>query len=374
MYLITSEISSLFLRGQLRFLIERGYSVVVGTKVGDSATRPFDDGVRVEDLPFVRDPSVVADVRGLFATWRFLRRERPGLVNASTPKAGLIGMVAAWLARVPVRVYVVRGLRFETMTGRRRTAYRFLERVAMGCATHVAFNSSSTRTVVEADGLIARGRGVVFGAGSGNGLDVSRLADLPTKAEARRGFGLPDTAFVIGFIGRLTKDKGIDDLVEAFVTLGEQNPEVWMLLVGASEAGDPIGAATLQAIDAHQRIVHVGWTDALGPAYRALDILAFPSYREGLPNVPLEAQYCEVPVIGYAASGTVDAVRDGVTGVLVPTGDLTALTHALLKSGEDPEALAALGRAGREWVLAAFRQDVVWSAIADSYDAWTSGG
>ena len=160
-------------------------------------------------------PSPFADLRALWATWRLIRRVRPDVVNASTPKAGLLGMVAAWMARVPVRVYVVRGFRFETATGWRRRLFRSLERLAAGCATHVVFNSASLLEVGRREGIVRGERGEVIGHGSGNGIDVERFADdaLPDRDAARRELGVPlgDDVVVVGFVGRERDPERRDD-------------------------------------------------------------------------------------------------------------------------------------------------------------------
>ena len=375
LYLITTDISSVFLKGQLAFLSEAGFRVTVGTKVSDGATPgTFDEGVRLIDIPFVREPSPWRDLVALVAAIRLIRSVRPAVVNASTPKAGLIGMIAARLCRVKVRVYVVRGLRFETMTGRRRRIFVALERVAMLCATHVVFNSRSTLAVAKELGIVGTGVGRVLGAGSGNGLDMARFSHFVPDPGARATFGIPENARVVGFIGRFTKDKGIADLIEAFGHLCATRPDSWLILVGSFESADPLPSSTLAAIHRHDRIRTVAWTNDLASVYSSIDVLAFPSYREGLPNVPLEAQACSIPVVGYEASGTVDAVRNGVTGRLVPVGDVTALSDALAELLDDATTAGEMGKRGKEWVGQAFRQDVVWSALRDCYETWIAAG
>ena len=255
----------------------------------DSPPEPgkWDDGVTVEHVPFVREPSPFADLRALWATIRLIRRLRPTIVNASTPKAGLLGMLAAWVCRVPVRVYVVRGFRFETAIGWRRRLFRSLEWIAIHSANHVVFNSRSLLEIGENEGLIARpAAGEVIGGGSGNGIDVARFADdvLPSRAEARERFGLPTDATVVGFVGRFTRDKGIADLAHVFTSTLRQRPDVWLLLVGQFEDGDPVPADVRAMIERDERIVTMPWLDHTGVAYRAMDVLAFPSYREGLPE------------------------------------------------------------------------------------------
>jgi glycosyltransferase involved in cell wall biosynthesis len=259
-----------------------------------------------------------------------------------------------------------------------------MERIATRCATHVLFNSPSLMRVGEAEGLLQRGRGELIGAGSGNGIDVARFADdwLPTRAEARERFGLPVDARVIGFVGRFTKDKGIEDLVQAFESDFGGREDVWLFLVGTFEDGDPVSEATQTTIEAHERIVVVPWLDHPGAAYRAMDVLAFPSYREGLPNVPLESQLCGVPVVGYAATGTVDAVaqdagadegsrtvRDG-TSVLVPVGDVDALARelgALLTVGTDGSNRR---HSEARWVSETFDRTLWWAALVARYHSW----
>lgn len=375
LYLLTDEISSVLVRGQLGHLVEAGFDVTVATRLSDRASSDpsgakWDVGVSVEHLPFVREPSPLADLRALWATIRLIRRLRPTIVNASTPKAGLLGMLAAWLCRLPVRVYVVRGFRFETATGWRRRLFRLLERVAIGCANHVVFNSRSLLAVGEREGLICVGRGEVIGGGSGNGIDVARFADdaLPTRAEARDRFGLPAEATVVGFVGRFTRDKGIADLTSVFTSTLRQRPDVWLLLVGQFEEGDPVPATVRATIEQDDRIVTVPWLDHTGVAYRAMDLLAFPSYREGLPNVPLEAQLCGVPVVGYAATGTLDAVAPG--SVLVPVGDVDALSGNIVAQVEAASGRSASRRQDTLWVVQNFDRNRLWAGLVDRYHAW----
>ncbi len=236
----------------------------------------------------------------------------------------------------------------------------------------VIFNSRSLMAVGEAEGVIRPGRGEVLGAGSGNGIDVARFADdqLPTRADARERFGLPADARVIGFVGRFTKDKGIEDLVDVFENALADHDDVWLLLVGKFEDGDPVDDATRTIIDTHERIVIVPWLDHPGAAYRAMDVLAFPSYREGLPNVPLEAQLCGVPVVGYASTGTVDAVVDSPPNVLVPFADRAELATALIDrvSERTPGDLVECGRRVREL----FDRSTVWSVIEHRYRRWST--
>jgi glycosyltransferase involved in cell wall biosynthesis len=387
LYLLTDEISSVLVRGQLGHLVEEGFDVTVATRLAPAIDSDavstggeqdsgdtWDPGVRVEHVPFVREPSPVADLRALGATVALIRRVRPTIVNASTPKAGLLGMLGAWVCRVPVRVYVVRGFRFETAVGWRRRLFRSLEWVAMRCANHVVFNSRSLLAVAERERLVPPGRGDVIGGGSGNGIDVARFADdaLPTRRHARGEFGVPDGAIVVGFVGRFTRDKGIADLIGAFTSTLRGRDDVWLLLVGQFEDGDPVAPEVRRVIESDDRIVTVPWLADPGAAYRAMDVLAFPSYREGLPNVPLEAQLSGVPVVAYEATGTVDAVAAGVGGVLVPVGGVGEMATALGELLDDPERRTAVGAAGSAWVADRFDRAALWNGLVERYRSWSS--
>ena len=391
LYLLTDEISSVLVRGQLGYLVEQGFDVTVATRLAQpveheaasaDGTRDsgvnrdsgvdWDPGVAVEHIAFVREPSPVADLRALWATVGLIRRVRPTIVNASTPKAGLLGMLGAWGCRVPVRVYVVRGFRFETAVGWRRRLFRSLEWVAMRCANHVVFNSRSLLAVAERERLVAVGRGGVIGGGSGNGIDVARFADdvLPTRADARRELDLPDDALVVGFVGRFTRDKGIADLIGAFTSTLRGSDGVWLLLVGQFEDGDPVPPEVRRAIESDDRIVTVPWLADPGIAYRAMDVLAFPSYREGLPNVPLEAQLCGIPVVAYEATGTVDAL--GLGGVLVPVGGVGEMASTLAELLDEPERRTAMGTAGAAWVADRFDRAALWDGLVERYRSWSA--
>jgi glycosyltransferase involved in cell wall biosynthesis len=360
LYVITSDISARFLRGQLADMMRRGFDVSVATALSNPPAA-FDAGTHLHDVGFRRQPSPAHDVRALISTVRVIRRVRPAVVNASTPKAGLIGMTAAWLCRVPRRVYVVRGLRFETTAGTTRRVLCLLERLATAFATDVVFNSRSLLDAAERSGAVRAGRGRVLAGGSGNGIDPRPFTQLPERSAAKASFGLDPGRPVVGFVGRFTRDKGIEDLVAAF---GE-NADVTVLLVGDHEDGDPIAGSVRATIERAPHVRHVPWTDDLRTAYRAMDVLVFPSYREGLPNVPLESQLCETPVVAYAATGTVDALADGVGGVLVPVGQTSALHDRTVQLLDDPELRSRMGSAGRAWVTERFDQSVVWGALAD---------
>ncbi len=380
LYLLTAEISKVLVRGQLDALDAAGFDVTIGVGL-DSGTsdvpgQGWDEAPEIHHVPFRRQPSPLADLRALRATIRLIREVEPDIVNASTPKAGLLGMAAARWCRVPVRVYHLRGLRFETTTGWRRRLLILLERGAAGLATNVIVNSESARQAAGAAGIGRRHPPVVIGVGSGNGIDVDRyaLSNQVSRDATRAELGVPQNAVVLGFIGRLTRDKGIVDLLDVFEQLTNERRGLHLLLVGDVEPGDPVGPEAEQRIDDRDDVTHVPWVPDTSVLYPALDLLVFPSAREGLPNVPLQAQSASVPVVAYAATGTTDAVGDGVSGVLVESGDRSGLTDVVRSLVDDPERRTELGAAGPDWVRARYAQDAFWSELIATYRKWGATG
>jgi len=220
-------------------------------------------------------------------------------------------------------------------------------------------------------GVVDSDRAIVLAAGSCAGVDPKRFA-LTAEVRKRTNhirheLGVPPEAPVIGFVGRLTRDKGIQELVEAFLALKADFPELRLILVGEMEEGDPLPPQTCHDIECEPRIRRTGFVKDPADYYHVMDVLALPTYREGFPTVVLEAHAAGKPVVASRATGVVDAVIDGVTGILVPIGDASALASALSLVVANRNLAKALGSAGHERVLSKFRQDMIWDALAQEY-------
>jgi glycosyltransferase involved in cell wall biosynthesis len=363
----------ILLRGQLCHLGRRGFEVTVIAAPGEDLDAVATvESVATRGVPLEREIRPVADARALVALVRELRRLRPHAVNAGTPKAGLLGLVAARLCGVPLRVYTVRGLRAETVTGPRRALLEATERMASSCAHRVVCVSPSLRDAYLARGLAGAAKVAVLGAGSSNGVDLERFRRTPAiEAAARelgRELGIPEGAPVVGFVGRLVRDKGLCELVSALDRLEARRDGLRLLLVGHFESGDPLPSRVVARLRASPHVILAGRRDPAA-AYARMDVLAFPSHREGFPNAPLEAAASSVPVVGFRATGTVDAVEHGVTGTLVPRGDTASLAAGIASYLDDPALRRTHGEAGRRRAERLFDRHAVWDHLVKEYDA-----
>jgi lipopolysaccharide/colanic/teichoic acid biosynthesis glycosyltransferase/glycosyltransferase involved in cell wall biosynthesis len=355
----------------LRRLREQGFDPVILSSPGANLC----DVAAIEKVawvavPMERQVAPMRDLGSFWRLWRTVRRVRPTIVDASTPKAGLLTGLAAWVARVPCRVYTLRGLRLETASGLKRALLWAAEWVACGCAHRVVCVSPSLQARAIGLKLVSAEKAVVLAKGSG-GVDLIRFSPANrNSAETERlrtRLGIPGDAPVLGFVGRFVKDKGIRQLVESFKRLRVAYPSLRLLLVGDFEQGDAVEAEVRRYIESEAAIVRPGFVSDTAPYYGLMDVLALPTYREGFPGVPLEAQASAVPVVTTRATGAVDAIVDGVTGFLIPVGDSDALSGAVAKLLDDPELRRRMGNAGRERMERDFHPEIIWGALVGLY-------
>lgn len=353
--------------GKLRFLNENGFDVVLvsspAQELGRTAER---EGVRAVGVPMSRQIRPSADAVSLVRLFRLMRAERPHVLLAGTPKAGLLAGLAAALSRVPVRVYMMLGLRLETATGATRGLLWLAEWVSTHAVHQVVVVSPSLLARARRLGLLRGGRGVVLGRGAGNGVDIDRFAATPETAAgaaaARRELGIGAGAFVFGFVGRLAVDKGLRELAAAFGRVSARNPDAWLLVVGGEDPGG-LPTDVRSALVAQPRVRCTGWLADPTAAYHIMDALVLPTYREGFPNVPLEAAAAGKPVITTTATGAVDSVLHEVTGLLVRPRDADALAHAMARLIGDREGAREMGARGRRRACRDFSNQVVWANV-----------
>jgi len=324
------------------------------------------EGVERVAIPMHREIAPLPDLVSLLRLWRLIVRRRPDLVEFSTPKAGLLGTMAAMLSGVPRRVYMLRGLKCETATGMKRRLLYTAERLAAACAHVVLCNSASLRDEALALGLAPARKLHLLGEGSSNGVDIERFT--PGPSEVRDKLGIPHDAKVVGFVGRLTNDKGLPELVQAFETVLRADPDAHLLLVGWFDAAeDALGGDLRTRILRHPQIDCTGFVADAAPYYRAMDVLVLPTWRERFPNVVLEAAASGIPVVTTVSTGARDSVIPEVTGLLIPPGYPEAISEAVLKIIRDPERQRRMGQAARRWIVEHYLESRVLGLTAEYY-------
>jgi glycosyltransferase involved in cell wall biosynthesis len=372
-HITTVPITLGFLRGQVGAMKSRGFDVHAVSSPGDElGAFGRREGVAVHAVAMPRRITPVRDLVALWRLWWVLRRLRPSLVHAHTPKGGLLGMAAAWLARVPVRIYHIHGLPLMTAGGLKRRILRGAETVSCRLAHRVYCVSRSIRDMVVAECICGPGKISVPAGGSINGVDSQGQfhpagQDETVRRQVRERHAIPDSALVLGFVGRIVRDKGLGELVEAWRTLRAEFPSLHLLILGPFESEDPVPPEVESVLRSDDRIHLAGLIADPAPFYAVMDLVALPSHREGLGYAALEAGAMERPVVATRIPGCVDAVADGTTGTLVPARDAVALAGAIRRYLLDPRLRDKHGQAGRERVLREFRQDVIWEALYQDY-------
>ncbi|HEV2484294.1 MAG TPA: glycosyltransferase family 4 protein [Terracidiphilus sp.] len=371
---ITSPHTCVVLKGRLRALREAGFRVTLVASPGELlGSTAASEGVESIAIPMQRRIAPIADLVSLFRLWRLMRRLKPDMVEFSTPKAGLLGTMAARLCGIPRRVYMLRGLKLETTTGFKRRILLWAERLAAACAHVVLCNSNSLRAEALALGVAPAAKLLLLGDGSSNGVDMERYS--PGSSNVRERYGLPHDAHVVGFVGRLTRDKGLLELIEAFDAILQAEPKAHLLLVGWFDTSeDSLGDEVRGRIQCHSHIHLTGFVNGTAPFYRAMDVMVLPTWREGFPNVVLEAAATGIPVVTTQSTGSRDSVVPEVTGLLIPPGYPEAISEAVLKLLRDPERRRRMGYAARAWVLEHFIDERVLGRTAAYYKSLLAQG
>jgi len=359
-------------QGQMEYMRQQGLEVIGVSSPGPILQKVAErDRIPVYGVSMVRGISPLADLVALARLWRLFRRFRPAIVHGHTPKAAFLSMLAATLAFVPVRFYSVRGLMIEILKGWRSRLLRMVEWITCRCAHRVLGISFSVASVMVQEGLCPSDKIKVLHKGCSNGVNSERFNRKRVAAEAvdrfRSQSRLPADVPVIGFVGRLVRDKGIHELIAAWNLLRPEFSDLHLLMVGPFETRDAVTLPVAEQIYNDPRIHHIEWLDDVVPAYMVMDLLFLPTYREGFSNVVLEAAAMELPVVATKVTGCVDAVVDGVTGILVPPRDPNALADAIRKLLKDQELRQRIGKAGRERVVRDFKPEDIWEALYQEY-------
>ena len=380
----------MFCSGLLKELTEEGYEVVAISspytpgwshgEVSELAAFGEQEGIRTVVVPMERQISPIKDLKSLWRIWRVLRKEKPNIVHSMTPKAGLITMMAAWLARVPVRIHTFTGLVFPTATGLKRRILMATDRLTCACATHIIPEGEGVKADLLNNGITHKPIHVL-GHGNVRGIDLSfynreavedNAQCLMHNAQLKSSKNDPSEGrsecFTFVFVGRIVRDKGMNELVGAFKRLHEEFPEVRLVLVGPFEdALDPVLPETRAEIERNTCIEAVGLQKDVRPFYAAADALVFPSYREGFPNVVLEAGAMGLPSIVTDINGSREIIIEGKNGTIVPPRDEEALYQAMRHWVTHRDEVARMAAEARPLVASRYEQGYVRQCLKEFY-------
>ena len=360
-----------FCKGMLKELSEK-YEVVALSSPGEPLDRVRErEGVRAIAVPMERHISLMKDLKALLAMIKTLRKERPYMIHSMTPKAGLLCMVAGKLTGVPVRIHTFTGLVWPTSTGLKRKILMLTDKLTCACATHVIPEGEGVKDDL-LNHHITKKPLRVLGYGNVKGVDMEHFSlrdDVKRKIEEMK---LHDASLVTFlFVGRIVRDKGINDLCEAFTQLHQQYPKTRLWLVGSFEDRlDPISDDARKAIDTNDAICAVGRKsgDELLAYYAAADCFVFPSYREGFPNTVLEAGAMSLSSIVTDINGSREIIQDGINGLIVPSKDKDALFNAMKRMITDEDYRKMLASNARQMIASRFEQSYVRQCLYDYYD------
>lgn len=357
---------NLLLKGQLKMLNEE-YEVVAVSSPGEDLKAVAErEGVRTVELPMERRISLLKDIRSLWAMIKLIRKEKPWMVYSLTPKAGLVTMIAGKLCGVPVRVHMFTGLVFPTATGLKRQILMFTDRLTCFCATVVNPEGQGVKRDLERYHISSKPL-TIIGNGNINGLDMDFYDRTPEVLEKAKAYQKEGTTTYC-FVGRIVGDKGINELVSAFKSLHAEHPATRLLLVGPFEENlDPVSEETRNTIKTLPAIEAVGWQSDVRPFLAASDVFVFPSYREGFPNVVMQAGALGLPSIVTDINGSNEIIKHGENGIIIPSKDEEALYQTLKDTLKNPGKWKKIAANARESIARRYEQQMLWREIKKFY-------
>jgi glycosyltransferase involved in cell wall biosynthesis len=369
---ITSAYIWQFWKGQAAFMRARGIEYHCISSEGPQLDRlAQSEGAVAHPIELTRTLTPGHDLCAVFRLAAKFREIGAQIVEGDMSKAGLLAMIAAWLARVPVRIYRNHGMALCSAHGAQRTLLWWCERISCLLANEVIYVAPSVRDAAVQNGVCPLHKAKVVL--SANGLDTAirfnpANVEAGTRDKVRERCGIPADALVVGFVGRLFRVKGIVELVQSWETLAVTYSNLHLLVAGEFDIRDPIPKSIVERLRNSAHIHMAGHVDDTPSLLTAMDVLALPSFHEGLGYTLIEASAMGLPVVGTRIPGILDAVLDGVTGTLVEPGDTNALAEALRRYLDDPGLRRRHGQAGRRYVVENFQQQRVWNELYSLYE------
>lgn len=366
------------LKGQLRFMASNGFDVKGVSSEGEELKEVREnEGIAVEAITMSRKITPFQDLKSLWEMWNFLRKEKPQIVHTHTPKAGIIGMLAARLAGVPHRLHTVAGLPLMEATGIKRKILNFVEKLTYSSATRVYPNSKGLYDFILQNNFTQSNKLKIIANGSSNGINTTFFSPAQVseieKVVLREKLNIQPDDFVFVFVGRIVSDKGINELIKAFSELQTaENNEltgIKLLLVGGLESDlDPLNPETLAEINQNKDIISAGFQQDVRPFFAISDALAFPSYREGFPNVVMQAGAMGLPSIVSDINGCNEIIVEEENGLIIPPKNVEKLKEKMLTLAKDKNLYIKLKENSRRMIENRYEQSVVWKALLEEYE------
>lgn len=366
------------LKGQMQFMSAH-YEIIGVGSAGDVVqgkstieTLAETEGIRVVPIEMTRKITPFLDLIAVYQLYKLFKREKPFIVHSHTPKAGLLSMLAARMAKVPHRLHTVAGLPLVEAVGIKRRLLNFIEKITYACATMVYPNSAGLKDIIINNEFTDEEKLKIIGKGSSNGIDTAYFAPSKyTESERiklRAKFGIDSSSFVYIFLGRIVKDKGINELVKAFTNIQKEYNEVILLIVGYfNEATAALLPETVQEIKTNKGIQLIGWQQDVRPYLAIADVLTFPSYREGFPNTVLQASAMQVPSIVSDINGCNEIIQEGVNGLVIPVKNTEALQEAMQRLRDDAAYYKVLVENSRHTICQNYERRYVWESLLREY-------
>lgn len=361
------------LPGQMNFMAGHGLDVLMisadGKELGDVIEK---EKCRHIIVPMTRKITPWQDVKCLWQLIKIFKKEKPGIVHTHTPKAGLLGMVAARICGVECRIHTVAGLPLMVEKGSKYMLLKFIEKITYAMATNVWPNSESMKRFITEHKLCNPAKLSIIGKGSTNGVNINRFNQknfdekILESIKAEINYSTENKYLLC--IGRLVVDKGITELVNVFTQLQKDNADLILILTGEFENElDPLPKSTLQEIRFNPSIIHINWTNYVEYYMYLSNIFIFPSHREGFPNVLLQAGAMQLPVICSRIAGNVDIVTDNKTGLIFDCGNEQQLLQQIKYALEQPIQMQRMAKQLQTEVKENYTQEVIWQKILEAY-------
>lgn len=360
------------LKGQHEFMSHHFEVVGISSEGQELWDVQDTEGIRVIAVDMTRKISPLKDMKSLWEIYRIFRKERPLIVHSHTPKAGVVGMLAAKLAGVPNRFHTVAGLPLMEAKGNKRKLLNFVEKLTYKCATKIYPNSKGLFDFILENKFAKKQKMTVIANGSSNGINTDHfnpeLFSIPENSKLKESLRILSDDFVFIFVGRLVGDKGINELVSSFNRINKENNKTKLLLVGPLESNlDPLLPETLKHIELNQSIISVGYQKDVRPYFAISNVLVFPSYREGFPNVVMQAGAMGLGSIVSDINGCNEIIEDGENGLIIPVKDAESIYLAMKKIFFDHSLRDKIQENARQLIISRYEQQVVWNSILEEY-------